>query len=243
MFDEVVAPVRPHVAGRALLLRGPLLLHARAQRAARSRTPSPTRPCGWPPATPAPSRRRPAWASASCASPSGSPSQLAPLIEVYKKTIEKAEPVGGYVNDNVMVTTQMLCLEDGQRARQIACDMASSYHQSLVFRYLDTFPKPPVIPTWPEVLPEPTLEEMDARIAKGLVAVGTPDECIKNVPDATPTSAPTSSPSACSRPPCPSRPASRPSRPSAATSSPPSTRTRCTAPPATARPPSPSAPR
>ncbi len=112
---------------------------------------------------------------------SGSPSQLAPLIETYKKAIQKAEPVGDYVNDNVMITTQMLCLEDGQKARQVACDMASSYHQSLVFRYLDTFPKPPFIPTWPEVLPEPTPEEMDARIAKGLVAVGTPDECTKNV--------------------------------------------------------------
>jgi alkanesulfonate monooxygenase SsuD/methylene tetrahydromethanopterin reductase-like flavin-dependent oxidoreductase (luciferase family) len=112
---------------------------------------------------------------------SGSPGQLAPLIEVYKKTIEKAEPVGDYVNDNVMVTTQMLCLEDGRKARELACTMASSYHQSLVFRYLDTFPKPPFIPTWPEVLPEPTREEMDTRIAKGLVAVGTPDECINNV--------------------------------------------------------------
>ena len=112
---------------------------------------------------------------------SGSPSQLAPLIEVYKKTIDKAEPVGDYVNDNVMITTQMLRLEDGQQARRVACDMASSYHQSLVFRYLDTFPKPPFIPTWPEVLPEPTREEMDARIAKGLVAVGTPDECVRNV--------------------------------------------------------------
>ena len=26
-----------------------------------------------------------------------------PLIEVYKKNIEKAEPVGGYVNNNIMV--------------------------------------------------------------------------------------------------------------------------------------------
>jgi alkanesulfonate monooxygenase SsuD/methylene tetrahydromethanopterin reductase-like flavin-dependent oxidoreductase (luciferase family) len=112
---------------------------------------------------------------------SGSPSQLAPLIETYKKNIAKAEPVGDYVNDNVMVTTQMLCLEDGDRARELACTMASSYHQSLVFRYLDTFPKPPFVPTWPEVLPEPTREEMDVRIAKGLVAVGTPDECAKNV--------------------------------------------------------------
>ena len=45
----------------------------------------------------------------------GKPEQFAPLIEKYKKDIEKAEPVGGYVNNNIMVTTQMLCLEDGQK--------------------------------------------------------------------------------------------------------------------------------
>ena len=40
--------------------------------------------------------------------------------EVYKKEIENAEPVGEYVNNNIMVTSQMLCLEDGQKARDIA---------------------------------------------------------------------------------------------------------------------------
>ena len=43
----------------------------------------------------------------------GTSDQLAPLIETYKKEIADAEPVGGYVNDNVMVTSSMLCLEDG----------------------------------------------------------------------------------------------------------------------------------
>jgi alkanesulfonate monooxygenase SsuD/methylene tetrahydromethanopterin reductase-like flavin-dependent oxidoreductase (luciferase family) len=112
---------------------------------------------------------------------SGSPSMLAPLVDVYKRTIEKAEPVGDYVNDNVMVTTQMLCLEDGARARDVACNMTTGYHTSLVFRYLDTFPKPPGIPPWPALIPDATPEEMDARIAKGLVAVGTPDECARAV--------------------------------------------------------------
>src|SRR3954447_10834525 len=42
---------------------------------------------------------------------------LKPLIETYKKNIEKADPVGGYVNNNIMVTTNMLCLEDGQKVR------------------------------------------------------------------------------------------------------------------------------
>ena len=49
----------------------------------------------------------------------GTPDTLAPLIEIYKKNIEKAEPVGGYVNNNIMVTGDMLCLEDGDRARQL----------------------------------------------------------------------------------------------------------------------------
>jgi alkanesulfonate monooxygenase SsuD/methylene tetrahydromethanopterin reductase-like flavin-dependent oxidoreductase (luciferase family) len=110
-----------------------------------------------------------------------SPETLKPLIEQYKTTIQDAEPVGGYVNDNVMVTTQMLCLEDGQKAREIAADMTSGYHTSQLFRYLDTFPRPPAIPAWPTVIPEPTLDEIDHRIEMGLSAIGTPDECEKTV--------------------------------------------------------------
>ena len=47
----------------------------------------------------------------------GGPEPLKPLIELYKKEIEHAEPVGDYVNDNIMVTTQLLCLEDGAARR------------------------------------------------------------------------------------------------------------------------------
>ncbi len=111
----------------------------------------------------------------------GSPDSLAPLIEIYKKTIQQAEPVGEFVNDNVMVTSQMLCLEDGQRARDIACNMNSSYQTSLVFHYLDTFPKPPGIPEWPDLIPEPTPEGLDRQIERGLVCVGTPEEVTRSV--------------------------------------------------------------
>ena len=76
-----------------------------------------------------------------------------------------------------MVTTQMLCLEDGDRAREIGADMAIGYHRSLLFRYLDTFPRPPGIPEWPELLPEPTPEEIDARRSPtGMTLIGDPDE-------------------------------------------------------------------
>ena len=109
----------------------------------------------------------------------GTPDSLAPLIETYKKNIDKAEPIGGYVNDNIMVTSQMLCLEDGDRARKIATEMTSGYHNSLVFRYLDTVPKPGWVPDWPETLPEPTVEEVAQRVDMGLMIVGDPDECAK----------------------------------------------------------------
>jgi alkanesulfonate monooxygenase SsuD/methylene tetrahydromethanopterin reductase-like flavin-dependent oxidoreductase (luciferase family) len=111
----------------------------------------------------------------------GTPEMLAPLIEVYKKTIEKAEPVGEFVNNNVMVTSQMLCLEDGQRARDISVNMTSRYQNSLVFHYLDTFPSPPGIPEWPDLIPEPTPAELDADIQAGNVCIGTPEEVDKAV--------------------------------------------------------------
>ena len=111
----------------------------------------------------------------------GSPETLAPLIETYKKAIEKAEPVGEWVNNNIMVTSQMLCLEDGARARDIACHMDVGYQNSLVFRYLDTFPRPPGVPVWPDLIPEPTPEGLEKQIGKGLICIGTPDEVERSV--------------------------------------------------------------
>ena len=43
----------------------------------------------------------------------GGPESIKPLVELYKNEIQRAEPVGDFVNDNIMVTTQLLCLEDG----------------------------------------------------------------------------------------------------------------------------------
>ena len=106
----------------------------------------------------------------------GSPAKMAPLIELYKKNIKDAEPVGEFVNDNIMVTTQLLCLEDGQRARDLAAGLGMGYHRSLLLRYLDTFPRPAGIPEWPALLPDPTPEQIDESIAAGDTPYGTPDE-------------------------------------------------------------------
>jgi alkanesulfonate monooxygenase SsuD/methylene tetrahydromethanopterin reductase-like flavin-dependent oxidoreductase (luciferase family) len=106
----------------------------------------------------------------------GGVESIKPLVEVYKKEIENAEPVGEYVNDNIMVTTQLLCLEDGARVRTLASGLGMGYHRSLLLRYLDTFPRPEGVPAWPALLPDPTPEQIDAAIAGGDTPYGTPDE-------------------------------------------------------------------
>src|SRR5262249_17543505 len=106
----------------------------------------------------------------------GGPGPLKPLIELYKKEIERAEPVGEYVNDNIMVTTQLLCLEDGARVRELGGALSMGYQNSLVFRYLDTFPRPDGIPVWPDLIPESTPAEIDARIRERSSTFGSPGE-------------------------------------------------------------------
>jgi alkanesulfonate monooxygenase SsuD/methylene tetrahydromethanopterin reductase-like flavin-dependent oxidoreductase (luciferase family) len=110
------------------------------------------------------------------------PDQLTPLVSRYKEKIQDCtNPVGEFVNNNVMITTQMLCMEDGAKARQTFLNSDTNYFLSILFRYLDTFPRPAGIPEWPEIIPAMTAEQLDAAIASGDVAVGTPDEVGKTV--------------------------------------------------------------
>ncbi|HLT16977.1 MAG TPA: LLM class flavin-dependent oxidoreductase, partial [Acidimicrobiales bacterium] len=107
----------------------------------------------------------------------GSPEKMRPLVEIYKEAVADAEPVGDYVNDNVAIATSFMCLEDGDAARRHMTTSRNGRQQSLVFKYLDTFPKPPGIPDWPQEIPDPTLEEVEAGFRKGASIVGTPDDC------------------------------------------------------------------
>ncbi len=107
----------------------------------------------------------------------GSPDKMKSLVEVYKEAVADADPVGEYVNDNVAITTSFLCLEDGDAARDWMTRSRTGRQQSLVFKYLDTFPKPPGIPEWPNEIPDPTLEQLAVGAQKGTSIVGTPDEC------------------------------------------------------------------
>jgi alkanesulfonate monooxygenase SsuD/methylene tetrahydromethanopterin reductase-like flavin-dependent oxidoreductase (luciferase family) len=110
----------------------------------------------------------------------GSIDDLAPVIEAYKKEITKAEPVGAYVNDNIMVTSTAFVSEDRERSYQAALNSAwaTSYLQSNVFRYHDTFPRPAWVPSWPSLIRPPDREELVRRASAGRV-LGTPDDALE----------------------------------------------------------------
>ncbi|MEO7429617.1 MAG: LLM class flavin-dependent oxidoreductase [Acidimicrobiales bacterium] len=107
----------------------------------------------------------------------GSPEKMRPLVQIYKEAVAKAEPVGDFVNDNVAISTSFMCLEDGDAARDWMTKSRNGRQQSLVFKYLDTFPRPPGIPEWPIEIPDPTLEQLAIGREKGTSIVGTPDDC------------------------------------------------------------------
>jgi alkanesulfonate monooxygenase SsuD/methylene tetrahydromethanopterin reductase-like flavin-dependent oxidoreductase (luciferase family) len=103
--------------------------------------------------------------------------EMRPMIESYKKGIAECEnPVGRYVNDNVMLTNAVLCFEDGDRARDIATRPNRGYLYSLVCLYHDTFPKPPGAPVWPEPPIQIKRDMVDHLIDGGLLLCGRPDE-------------------------------------------------------------------
>jgi alkanesulfonate monooxygenase SsuD/methylene tetrahydromethanopterin reductase-like flavin-dependent oxidoreductase (luciferase family) len=106
---------------------------------------------------------------------------MQPMIDAYKEAVADAEPIGAYVNDNVMITNTIVCLEDGARARKVASDMGSGLLISLVFRYHTTFPKPQGIPEWPELVPDFTVEAIEQRIKEGFILCGSPDEVLGQI--------------------------------------------------------------
>ncbi|ANW18769.1 LLM class flavin-dependent oxidoreductase [Streptomyces clavuligerus] len=99
-------------------------------------------------------------------------------LDAYRTAVREAEPVGAFVNDNVMVTTTAICAETHERAVEIAVGGGLNHLQSLLFRYHDTFPRPEGIPVWPELIPEYTEEIIELLIAEELIICGDPEEVL-----------------------------------------------------------------
>lgn len=103
-------------------------------------------------------------------------SDMAWVLDQYKTAIQEAKAIGAFVNDNVMVTSTAICAETHDKAVEIAVNANMNRFQSLVFRYHDTFPRPEIIPEWPEILPEYNAEIVELLIAEELLICGDPSE-------------------------------------------------------------------
>ena len=71
-------------------------------------------------------------------------------IDAYKEGIANCnEPLGQFMNDNVMMTNAVLCFEDREKARKLALERVTGYLVTMVNLYHDTMPKSPDAITWP----------------------------------------------------------------------------------------------
>src|SRR2546421_7364702 len=107
---------------------------------------------------------------------------MQPQIDAYKQGIaDCAGPLGQFVNDNVMVTNAVVCMEDRDHARDVVTRGRRGYLYSMVCLYHDTFPKPEGAPTWPEPPAGMTADVLDWAIDNGYLLCGTPDEVCEQI--------------------------------------------------------------
>jgi alkanesulfonate monooxygenase SsuD/methylene tetrahydromethanopterin reductase-like flavin-dependent oxidoreductase (luciferase family) len=104
---------------------------------------------------------------------------MEPVVKSYKDAIPNAEPIGAFVNDNIMVTSAAFVKEDPDLAVTSAVDANLSYLQSNVFRYHDTFPHPEGIPYWPELMPKYDADTIKAMSEVGAVICGDPHQALE----------------------------------------------------------------
>lgn len=104
-------------------------------------------------------------------------------IRAYKEAIANCtEPLGQYMNDNVMMTNAVICLSDRKRAREVALSPGRGYLVTMVNLYHDTMPKSPDAVVWPNPPLQIRDEGMlDHLIAGGYLLCGTPDEVCEQV--------------------------------------------------------------
>lgn len=96
----------------------------------------------------------------------------------YKDGIEKCtDPVGQFVNNNIMVTTIVRIAEDRDRARDQVLHHGAGYVATLVSLYHDTFPHGEALKVkWPNPPGQMTEETLDMLIERGFLLCGTPEE-------------------------------------------------------------------
>lgn len=104
-------------------------------------------------------------------------------IEAYKEGIaDCTEPLGQYINDNIMMTNAVICLEDRDRAREIAMSKGRGYLNTMVSLYHSTMPPMKNAVVWPGAPHEiPNEEILDRLIEGGWMLCGNPEEVNEQV--------------------------------------------------------------
>jgi alkanesulfonate monooxygenase SsuD/methylene tetrahydromethanopterin reductase-like flavin-dependent oxidoreductase (luciferase family) len=109
-------------------------------------------------------------------------SEIPRAIERYRKAIEQAQPVSGWVNDNVAVVVPGFWVEqDDNTALQRFCNSGINRQHTAVVRYLDSIPQPIAAPPFPEQFPPPTPAMIAESRLRGGALVGDPEIVAKVV--------------------------------------------------------------
>ncbi|MCU1374263.1 MAG: luciferase [Actinomycetia bacterium] len=103
---------------------------------------------------------------------------LKPVLDSYKNAIGTADPIGAFVNDNVMITTAAAVANDEKVAIDQYVASRPMYLVSNVFRYHDTFPAPEGTPKWPDTIPDLDAEGVKFMMESGGAMVGNPDQVL-----------------------------------------------------------------
>jgi alkanesulfonate monooxygenase SsuD/methylene tetrahydromethanopterin reductase-like flavin-dependent oxidoreductase (luciferase family) len=109
----------------------------------------------------------------------GTPSEIAQHVRNYKDAVRRCKnPIGGYINDNIAVTTNMLCLDDGDEARELYSKARVDFFTQRFFTWLDSIPRPASLPKDGPIpqLPPPTPEQLKQGLAVGGRQIGCPEE-------------------------------------------------------------------
>ena len=80
-----------------------------------------------------------------------------------RTTIVNAEPIGAFVNDNVMVTSAAFVAEDREEAVQSMVDERLSVPPEQRLPLPRHVPAPRRAPYWPDLIPDPTVDEVRAH--------------------------------------------------------------------------------
>ncbi|GIW42962.1 MAG: flavin-dependent oxidoreductase [Candidatus Binatia bacterium] len=111
----------------------------------------------------------------------GTPAEIAHLVRAYKEAIQRCtNPIGGYINNNIAVTTNMFCLPDGDEARYLYANAKVERFTEYFFYWLDSIPRPKGLPKEGPIgpLPPTTPEQLKAGLAAGGRQIGAPEEII-----------------------------------------------------------------